>query len=295
LTEIQFHVSGHDHFEISPFPIIPISIAVSSTTYIQCLEPLDGNETILVSGEIQGIHQDIPIEIRHLRFEPGLLHCLYAYETLRCLERDMTRQCDSITNLKKRCVELSVSSGVLCKETAFVGVSNKIYIKRRPTPSTGGSMQVFAKTLTGKHTTCSVEVTDLVEEVKAQIEAKEGIPSDQLRLIFAGREMEEGHTLQEYGVQKDSTFHMVLRLRNSPKINITITIATKGIGLFTIAVEETERIVEVKVKIEARTGIAVTQQQLMFGTILLEDDKTLKDYSIDGKFPLRLIVDVSPS
>jgi ubiquitin C len=106
--------------------------------------------------------------------------------------------------------------------------------------SMGGSIQVFAKVLSGKHTTCSVEVMDLVEDVKAQIDTKEGIPSDQLRLIITGREKEDGHALQEYGVQKDSTFHMVLRLRDSPKIRITITIAAKWIGLFTIAVEETE-------------------------------------------------------
>jgi hypothetical protein len=51
----------------------------------------------------------------------------------------------------------------------------------------------------------------------------------------------------------------------------------------------------VKVKIETRTGIAVAQQQLMLGTILLEDDKTLKNYSIDGRSPLHLVVDASPS
>jgi ubiquitin C len=76
-------------------------------------------------------------------------------------------------------------------------------------------MQIFVKTLTGGTVTIEVEATDPVKDVRVKIQNREGIPPDHQRLIFAGRQLEDGRTLGHYDVQKGSTIHLVLRVRGA--------------------------------------------------------------------------------
>lgn len=161
------------------------------------------------------------------------------------------------------------------------------------------SIQIFVKTLTGKTLPFDIEPAERIDSIKAKIAELEGIPVDQQRLVYSGKQLEDDKTLSDYNIQKDATLHLVLRLRGggdeqppaSEPGQMQIFVKTISGKTITIEIEPTDTVLTLKNKINEKEGVSTAEMRLIWqGRQLDDDSRTLQDYNIQKEATLHLVM-----
>ncbi|XP_078740963.1 polyubiquitin-C-like, partial [Lampetra fluviatilis] len=167
-----------------------------------------------------------------------------------------------------------------------------------------GSLDVYVKTLTGKTLTLKLNPWDTIEKLKAMIQDKEGIPPEQQRLIYAGRQLEEFHTISYYNIRTGSTLHLDLNRRDDGGRagggravggragGPNVYVKTHAGKTLTLDWNPRHTIGQLKLKIQDKEGIPPEQQKLIYAGKQLKDGCTLSHYNIHTGSTLRLVLQI---
>lgn len=148
------------------------------------------------------------------------------------------------------------------------------------------TIRIFKKTYIRNYFNLDVSINETIEDIKTKIQEKEGIPREQQQLIFGGKQLENCFTLKEYSIQNNSKLVLVV---DSGKRMLLYIKTIRGTTI-SFDVEPNDQIGDIKSKIQEKEGIPVYQIGLKFRWKVLEDDFTLKDYSIAGDSTLFLFL-----
>ena len=184
------------------------------------------------------------------------------------------------------------------------GISGKLdsrtlsdhYMSSKLTKSSPSSTKIHIKTLAGKVITLQVKLCNTIHDVKKRIQDEEGIPSDQQRLVFSGKQLEDRWALLDYGVKNEDSLHLLFRTRSLTPYSLEssgimkIYVKTLSGTTITLKVKPSDNLKDIKAKIQAKEGIPPDQQRHLFNGVHLEDGPTLSQYNIKNNSILHMVL-----
>lgn len=155
---------------------------------------------------------------------------------------------------------------------------DNLYLRKLNMSRSSGDMQIYVKTLNGKTLNLLAYSYDTIEAIKVKIQDEEDISPDQHRLIYLGKQLEDGRTLADYNIQKEATVYMLLRCR---RLDIPVCVKTPARKILALDSDSNDFLQQIKAQIENQEGISAFRQRLFHNGKLLENDsKELREYDI---------------